>query len=343
MKKILKVFVSTVLIFALCLGLAACGGSGKTNKKAEGQGGVKILEGESAKPTGKSGGSAGAGSEASGSSGSGSSGSAQSGSAGSEGANGSGSAGAGPTENSGNGADPGTELPNNGGTEVTKALIARAAEMQDYSHAPGEDAKPINTVDDNLLLLVNKTHPLGKDYWPEDLVTVSRTVDGVGNSDTKKMRKVAAEAVEKMMADALEQGIDIRVRTGFRSYDYQTNLFNSYASKNGEAEANKFSARPGESEHQTGYACDLGGKTEGYALSYQFGNTAEGKWVYEHCSEYGFILRFIDGKTVNGVREPGEITGYVYEPWHIRYVGVDAATEIYERGICLEEYLGILD
>ena len=130
MKKILKVFVSTVLIFALCLGLAACGGSGKTNKKADGQGGVKILEGESAKPTGKSGGS-----EASGSSGSGSSGSAQSGSAGSEGANGSGSAGAESTENNsgGNGADPGMELPNNGGSDVTRALIARAAEMQDYT------------------------------------------------------------------------------------------------------------------------------------------------------------------------------------------------------------------
>ena len=238
----------------------------------------------------------------------------------------------------------GSEAPlNNGGSDVTRALIARAAEMQDYSHAPGEDAAPITTIDDNILLLVNKTHPLGSKYWPDDLVTISRTVDGVGNADTKKMRKVAADAIEKMMADALAQGIDIRVRTGFRSYDYQTNLFNSYAQKNGEAEANTYSARAGESEHQTGYACDLGGKSEGYALSYKFGETAEGKWVYEHCSEYGFILRFIDGKTVDGVRQPGEITGYVYEPWHIRYVGVDAAKEIYERGICLEEYLGILD
>ena len=317
MKNFLKCAVSAVLIFALCFGLAACGGSGKKEGKS-GSGDVTILENEgpAAKPAGSGGGNA-----ASGNSGA------------KDGA-----------EDAETGAEGADDLPdNNGGSEVTKALIARAAEMQDYSHAPGEDAAPVTVVDDNLLLLVNKTHPLGSDYRPDDLVTISRTVDGVGNSDTKKMRKVAAEAVEKMMADALAQGIDIRVRTGFRSYSYQENLFSSYVQNHGEAEANTFSARAGESEHQTGYACDLGGKTEGYALSYKFGDTAEGKWVYEHCSEYGFILRFTDGKTVGGVRQPGEITGYVYEPWHIRYVGLDAAKEIYERGICLEEYLGVVD
>jgi|GEM_PF-3579242 len=319
MKNFLKLSVSVILILALSAGLTACGGGSKASGKGKDGGSVVILEGDAAKPSGSSSESSGA--AEGNASASGGSDSAQTGSS----------------------EDPEGLPENNGGSDVTRALIARAAEMQDYSHAPGEDAAPVTEVDDNILLLVNKTHPLGKDYWPEDLVTVSRTVDGVGNSDTKKMRKIAAEAVEKMMEDALAQGIDIRVRTGFRSYDYQANLFSSYAQKNGEAEANTYSARAGESEHQTGYACDLGGKSEGYALSYKFGDTAEGKWVYEHCCEYGFILRFIDGKTVNGVRQPGEITGYVYEPWHIRYVGVDAAKEIYERGICFEEYLGVMD
>ena len=214
-----------------------------------------------------------------------------------------------------------------------------AASMQDYSHAPGEKAAPISTVDENYLLLVNKTHPLSSDYWPEDLVEVSKTVAGVGNKDTKKMRRVAAEAMDRMIAAAAEEGIDIAVRTGFRSYDYQKTLFDSYAKNNGAEKANTFSAHAGESEHQTGLACDLGGKSQNYALSYSFGDTKEGKWCYEHCAEYGFILRFIDGTD----KSPGPITGYVYEAWHFRYVGEEVAKEIMEKGITFEEYLGVVD
>ena len=218
-----------------------------------------------------------------------------------------------------------------------------AASMQDYTIGENGKAAPISVVDDNYLILVNKTHPLSSDYWPDDMVTVSKTVAGVGNADTHKLRKVAADALEEMFAAAEKDGIDIALRTGFRSYSYQNSLFNSYAANHGEAEANKFSARPGESEHQSGLCCDLGGKSEGYALSYSFGNTDEGKWVAEHAHEYGYIIRYIDGKTVNGEMQPGEITGYVFEPWHIRYVGVDVATEIVEKGITFEEYLGVLD
>ncbi len=218
-----------------------------------------------------------------------------------------------------------------------------AASMQDYTIGENGKAAPIGVVDDNYLILVNKTHPLSKDYWPDDMVTVSKTVAGVGNADTHKLRKVAADALEEMFAAAAKDGVDIALRTGFRSYSYQDSLFKSYVANHGEAEANTFSARPGESEHQSGLCCDLGGKSEGYALSYSFGGTAEGKWVAEHAHEYGFIIRYIDGKTVNGQMQPGEITGYVFEPWHIRYVGADVAAEIVEKGITFEEYLGVLD
>ncbi len=214
-----------------------------------------------------------------------------------------------------------------------------AASMQDYSHEPGKQAAPVTVQDENYLILINRTHPLGPDYWPDDLVTVSKTVAGVGNNDTKKMRRVAAEAIEKMIAGAAEQGIDIAVRTGFRSYQYQKDLYSGYVQRNGEAKANTFSAKAGESEHQTGLACDLGGKSQSYALKYDFGKTKEGQWVYDHCAEYGFILRFIDGTE----DKAGDITGYVYEPWHIRYVGEEAAREIMEKGITLEEYLGVID
>lgn len=227
------------------------------------------------------------------------------------------------------------EYDNNGETDITRALIARAAEMQDYSHPPGEDAPPISSVDDNILLLVNKTHPLSRDYAADDMVTVDRTVDGVGTAETHMMRKAAADAMNRLIDGAEQAGYSIKLRTAYRSYDYQDTLFNSYASKHGEEEANKFSARPGESEHQTGMCADVSSPSVSYGLSYSYGETEEGKWLSEHAHEYGYIIRYLKDKE--------DITGYVYEPWHIRYVGTDAAAEIYEKGICLEEYLGILD
>ena len=167
------------------------------------------------------------------------------------------------------------------------------------------------------------------------MVTVSSYVEGVGNNDTKKLRKVAADALEELIQGAADAGYKIKMRTGFRSYNYQVSLFNSYVAKNGEEAANKFSARAGESEHQSGLCCDVSSPSVNWGLSYQYGDTAEGKWLAEHCHEYGFIVRYLKGKE--------DITGYNYEPWHIRYVGVDVATEIFNKGICFEEYLGITD
>ncbi len=196
-------------------------------------------------------------------------------------------------------------------------------------------AYPLSKADDDLLVLVNKEMHVTKDYRPADLVTVSRYVEGVGNADTHKLRKTAADALEKMLDAAEADGMYIRMRTGFRSYDYQVSLFDSYAKNHGEAEANKYSARAGESEHQTGLACDLGGKSQSYALSDYFGDTAEGEWVKENCWKYGFILRYTDGT----LDTPGAHTGYVYEAWHVRYVGSEAAKIITENNWTLEEYL----
>lgn len=238
-----------------------------------------------------------------------------------------------PAEDSEN---PEDELPeNSGGTEITRALIERAASMQDYSHAPSEDAEPIATVDDNILLLVNKTHPLASSYVPDDMVTIERTIEGVGNAETRQLRKVAADAMNALIDGAADAGYAVKVRTAYRSYDYQKSLYEGYAARHGEEEANKWSAKPGESEHQTGMCADVSSPSVDYGLTAAYGETAEGKWLANHAHEYGYIIRYLKGKE--------DITGYIYEPWHIRYVGVDAATEIYERGICLEEYLGVLD
>ncbi len=214
----------------------------------------------------------------------------------------------------------------------TEALKARAAAMQNYDHAPGEDAEPISKVDDNILLLVNKTHPLSADYKADDMVKVTRIVTGIGSDETHQMRALAAEHLNEMFDAAKADGYDIRLRTGYRSYSYQKSLFDSYANNHGKEAANRYSALPGESEHQTGWCCDVG--MEGVSLS-GFTGTKAAQWIVDHAHEYGFILRYPEEKE--------DVTGYIYESWHIRYVGIEAAAEIHEQGITLEEFLGVLD
>ena len=158
------------------------------------------------------------------------------------------------------------------------------------------------------ILLVNKKYHLPFDYNP-----------GV-NSE-------AYSFLQRLQNDGMSQGHALPLLSGFRSYNAQKYLFNSYVAKDGEKIANTYSARPGESEHQTGLAFDVG------QISDNFGNTNAGIWLKENAHKYGFIIRYLKGKEY--------ITGYKYEPWHIRYVGVNVATEIYNQGITLEEYLGV--
>ena len=195
------------------------------------------------------------------------------------------------------------------------------------------EAYPLSEVTDDILVLVNKTHPLTSEYKPGDLVTVEHCDLDVGTENTRKLRPVAADAVEELIAAAAEEkGYALLMRTGYRSYDYQDYLFNYWVEKDGEAAADMYSARPGKSEHQTGLACDIGKK--GVGLS-SFNGTEEAAWLAENAHRFGFILRFPEGKT--------DITGYNYESWHFRYVGKEAAEIIYDQGLTLEEYLDILD
>ena len=222
---------------------------------------------------------------------------------------------------------------------LDKEIADAAAKISGaQTDAKAKGTATFSTQEDFNLILVNKTYTLSKDYWPDDMVTIDRFVQGVGSDDTHKMRKVAADALNEMFDAALNDGIELRLRTGFRSYNYQTSLYNSYVKNHGQAEADTYSARPGNSEHQTGLACDLGGKSQGFVLSTKFGETPEGKWVAEHAHEYGFIIRYIDGTS----SKPGQYTGYIYEAWHIRYIGIEHATRVKELGITLEEYLGLI-
>lgn len=158
------------------------------------------------------------------------------------------------------------------------------------------------------ILVVNKTYALPADYSP-----------GV-NAD-------AQAAFDEMQADASAEGLNIYISSGFRSYEYQAGLYQRYVDKDGKEEADRYSARPGHSEHQTGLAFDLN------SIDDSFAETAEGKWVRRNCYKYGFIIRYPADKE--------DITGYKWEPWHIRYLGKDTAQAVYDSGLCLEEYLGV--
>ncbi len=146
--------------------------------------------------------------------------------------------------------------------------------------------------------------------------------------------KDARVAFDKMAAAALLDDFRLTAFSTYRSFEYQTDLYQRYVERDGIEEADRYSARPGYSEHQTGLAFDIGevDKQEDWATS-RFGETDAGRWIAENAHKYGFIMRYPDGK------EP--ITGYMYESWHFRYVGQEIATEIYKDKSTLEEYLGV--
>lgn len=176
--------------------------------------------------------------------------------------------------------------------------------------------------------LVNKNHALAPDYVPADLVTVSATVPGIS---CDQLSAPAAAAFELLSSTAASEGYTILLRSGYRSYDTQKRLFDSYVSKDGQYVAEQYSAPPGCSEHQLGLAADVTSPAVNNKLEQSFGSTPEGIWLAENAHRFGFIIRYMDGKQ--------DITGYIYEPWHIRYVGNEAALEIYQSGLTLEECL----
>ena len=149
------------------------------------------------------------------------------------------------------------------------------------------------------------------------------------------MRPEAAAALEELFKAAAEDGITLYATSGFRSYSTQKAIFERKLDRMDEKQANASVAKPGYSEHQTGLAMDIEGETtKGTGLTEAFGESPEGIWAAEHCAEYGFIIRYPKGKT--------RITGYIYEPWHLRYVGKEAAAEITELGVTFEEYIQAL-
>jgi len=206
-----------------------------------------------------------------------------------------------------------------------------------YQNAPSRTIKVDKsgaatiTNPDSTVVIANKKRMLPASYAPKDLTVPNVAFSFSGYSPKKQMRKPAANALEKMFAAAKKDGIELKAVSGYRSYATQKSIFQRNAEQKGEEVANRTSAKPGQSEHQSGLAMDVSSASVNYTLETDFGQTKEGKWLKKNASKYGFIIRYEDGKE--------KITGYTYEPWHVRYVGVWIAGEIARQGLTLEQYM----
>lgn len=223
--------------------------------------------------------------------------------------------------------------------EITEKLLERYPEYKTSDFQPAKIQALLHQLDEKayrlapdpraILVLVNKSNTLAADYVPPDLA-VPKVRFSFPEEDPKKMLRLeAAEALEALFKQAEREHLILLGASGYRSYDRQAQIFSRNYQERGAA-ANRSSARPGESEHQTGLAMDVTCAVVENKLTESFGETREGRWLSQRAPEFGFIIRFPRGKE--------EITGYQYEPWHLRYVGRTAAQEIAGIGGTLEEY-----
>ena len=176
----------------------------------------------------------------------------------------------------------------------------------------------ITYIDD--VIVVNKTYNLPSNFAPNNLSTINGYI---------KIVDYVKDAFNELTSDSKSLGLNIYASSGYRSYGDQKYIYNNYVRLDGEVSADTYSARAGHSEHQTGLAIDVN------TVNASFNNTDESNWLKDNCYKYGFIIRYPEGKE--------NITGYMYEPWHIRYVGKDLAAILYNNGswITMEEYFGI--
>lgn len=206
----------------------------------------------------------------------------------------------------------------NGNKLSAKKIVSIVNANADFEYYTNSKAANIS---DDYLILVNKYNYLPNKYEPDDLITLPSKY-GSGNND--KMRKESAEAFMKMVDGALLDNIVLRNASAYRSYDYQVKLYDDYVKKDGIEMADVYSARAGYSEHQTGLCTDIN------IIDSSFDNSPESKWLAKNAYKYGFILRFPKNKE--------KVTGYKYESWHYRYVGVKVAKIMYDNDLSLEEY-----
>ena len=199
-------------------------------------------------------------------------------------------------------------------------LFSQQQPLSAWTAPPGQDFDSPGSVS----VVVNKQRPLGDPgYAPAELFDTGGVL----------LRREAAEAFAQLKNDAAAAGVVITAVSGFRTAEAQARLHDAYTGRYGSAVAESISARPGHSEHQTGLALDIGAADGACSLQACFEGTGAGAWAAANAHRYGFIIRYPAGAEA--------VTGYAYEPWHLRYVGLAAAGTIHGSGITLEEYAGL--
>lgn len=187
--------------------------------------------------------------------------------------------------------------------------------------------KKVKSYKNKDIILVNEDYGIGN-YKPEQLTIPDIEFTKDSDCEEKQVAYEIAQPLENMVNDAKEEGIELIGNSAYRSYKSQKEVYNNRIRAVGRKKAEEYVAKPGFSEHQTGLCIDITNRSK-----YFVKGTDEADWLAKNCYKYGFIIRYPQGKE--------DITGIAYEPWHVRYVGKEAAKEIYYKGITLEEYLGV--
>lgn len=219
-------------------------------------------------------------------------------------------------------------------TEQSGAAIQAVAETK-ASDQPANFNKGQYSTNDpsSIWTVVNKGRILPNSYIPSDLVAPKVSLSESTAADNMHLRSDSAAALEKLIAEVTNSSLQLMLVSGYRSYTTQQSVYGSNVSSQGQAYADATSARPGHSEHQTGLAADLGTTSRKCQLETCFGDTPEGQWLADNAYKYGFIIRYQKDKK--------SLTGYEYEPWHLRYVGIDLAAQLNKTGQTLEQFFSL--
>ncbi len=235
----------------------------------------------------------------------------------------------------------GTQAPGQTDKDVTASVTPEATPVPTATPEPTAAPTPtpiaVNTDTSTITYLVNREHPLPEGFVPKGLTTPDVLFPFSDTSiDKAKMTPEAGNALALLFDAAYDEAkLTLYGVSAYRSYARQYTIYATNLVTRGIAHTNRYSAAPGRSEHQTGLAIDISCASEGFGLETTFADTPEGIWVAENAHRFGFILRYPKDKE--------DITGYNYEPWHIRYVGKDLAEYLYKTGLTLDEYYGVRD
>lgn len=216
-------------------------------------------------------------------------------------------------------------------TTSDEASIGTTSDQPEATTQPSSFNKEQYSLHDptSIWVIVNKQNAIPVDFEP-DLVVPNVRLRLAASEQQMHISSAIEPAIQELFAAAKTDSVTLVFGSGYRSAALQRQFYNSYVAKSGQAAADTYSARPGHSEHQTGLALDVTSPSGTCHLEICWQNTPEGKWIAANAHKYGFVIRYPEGKE--------SITGYQYEPWHIRYVGKELSTEIQKTGQTLEEF-----